>query len=691
MLENKLLNHKDWFHTIAAVLFQVAVVLILLVIFPIADNLIVVSKAAVLFTLALMLLSLLLLRLGLTHKLKLIQSNLVTPLLLFAGAVLASNLLSAKYPVNNFLDMGGFYLGFIVVALLGATFVTKKARTAIFKIFLSATAILSILTWLQFTGYGPSWLLNQFFDLGLPDTIIFNVVGSPFIAAQVFTLALVGIVVSFFKTKKMEPLMALAGPIIAAGLFLAIWVSLPGKPSTPVILPYTASWSIALDVLRTPRSALIGVGAGNYADAFQQFKPLWMNQTPQWNILFTQGGNAAFSILTTMGLVGFLSWIFLLVKIAHEFKTHKGWLSPAGSIVIANFVLALIFPTNIIMLSLTAIFLALWMAEVSPVAHIKITSNNKQAKMLASAVAIVGGFGVLTLAYLLVIAHLSTYYVFKSTQAIINNKLVDAYQLQQKAAQLNPYIDSTRRRYASTNLTIAIALSNKTDITETERGQVNQLIQQAIREARAASVINPNNSQNWRVLANIYQNLIGVADSADQWTVNTYVNAIETAPTDPTARVALAQVFFSLQQYQQASQLFAQAVNLKPDLPNGLYGLANSLKEAGALTQAEQTYNQLLQTVDPTTDAYIQASKELQELKTRLESLSEDQTASLSAETTQNNLRPNQPSLLEQTLNQNQNQLITPPSDQLEIENNNTAIENQTSDDTESSPSGIPN
>jgi tetratricopeptide (TPR) repeat protein len=277
---------------------------------------------------------------------------------------------------------------------------------------------------------------------------------------------------------------------------------------------------------------------------------------------------------------------------------------------------------------------------------------------------------------------------------VIENRLVDSYRLQQQASQLNPYIDSTRRRYASTNLAIAVALSNKTDITETERAQVNQLIQQAIREARAASVISPGNSQNWRVLGTIYQNLIGVADSADQWTINTYVTAIETAPTDPTARIALAQVFFSLQQYDQASQLFAQSVNLKADLPNGLYGLANSLKEQGALTQAEQTYQQLLQTVSPSTDAYIQANKELQELRARIASLTEEETATLTEEEAPaTDPTSQQPSLLEQTLNQDQNQLVNQPGAE-PLPNDPFATDQPAPEsndqDQEATPSGVP-
>src|SRR5690606_30807573 len=133
--------------------------------------------------------------------------------------------------------------------------------------------------------------------------------------------------------------------------------------------------------------------------------------------------------------------------------------------------------------------------------------------------------GVLLLSYFVGRSYAAQVYMNESNKAAVNDDAVRTYELQQRAIALNPYLDIFRRRYAMTNILIAIAISNRTDATEQDRQQVSELLQQSIREARAATMLDPGDSQNWLTLAQIYEQMIGATDEAVQWAIQSYVSA----------------------------------------------------------------------------------------------------------------------------------------------------------------------
>jgi tetratricopeptide (TPR) repeat protein len=214
------------------------------------------------------------------------------------------------------------------------------------------------------------------------------------------------------------------------------------------------------------------------------------------------------------------------------------------------------------------------------------------------------------------------------------NDAVAVYNAQSRAVQLNPYLDEIRRGYASTNIAIASALAQKSDITEQETQQFSQLIQQAIRESQAATLLDPTDTNNWTLLSQIYRSLIGSADAADQWTVSSYVNAIQTDPQNPILRVELGGVLFGTQNYDQAAQFFQQAIESKPDYANAYYNLANTLVKLNRLPEAKSVYQNTLQLIEADSENYVMAAKELEQVDALLEQQAEaTKSAGLNSQT----------------------------------------------------------
>jgi cytochrome c-type biogenesis protein CcmH/NrfG len=206
---------------------------------------------------------------------------------------------------------------------------------------------------------------------------------------------------------------------------------------------------------------------------------------------------------------------------------------------------------------------------------------------------------------------------------------------------------------------IAIAVSNKVDATQEDQNQVGQLLQQAIREARAATILDPGDVENWLTLAQIYQNMNGVADEAVDWTIQSYVSAIETSPADPTLRLSLGGIFLAQQDFNQAANFFQQSVALKPDFANGYYNLAAALKELGQLEQSKAAYQQVLVLIDTGSDDYTRVTSELEELEKQIAAGQDNGQADTEDES-------NTPSILNQNL-ENQAETVRQPNNDVDV------------------------
>lgn len=614
------------------------------------------------------------------------KSSLVTPLAFFGLSSLFAAVFTTRYPVENLLGMGGAYISAVVVATLGASLIRKASASQFVNALTGTGVALAVITLLQTVGYGPSRLLNVVFGTDLPHTNLFNVSGAPFVAAQFLGILLFAHILSFMTTRKLSTFQLISLPALIVGLALNVYLILPGKEASPALLPFGVSWSIATDVMKSPRSALIGIGQETYAAAYNQFRPSWTNSTEWWANSFGQASNVPLTLLTTAGLFGLASWIWLFVAVAKESRVHIKQHPVLVGVVLGTFIVQLFLPNNVVLLVLQATGLAYFIATafkgVTKVHFFKTaTFDNSFTSSQRSTVAfvlpiVIAGAVALVCAYGVGRAYTASYYFFRSSYALQQNDAANTYEMQRRAAEMNPYMSVYRSNYALTNLAIATALANKQDITEQETQEVAQLVQQAIREARAATILRPEDTQNWRVLAQVYRNLIGSAEGADQWAVSSYVEAITTNPADPTLRIELGGIFLSQEQYNDAILLFQQAAELKPDYANAYYNLANALKAANQLATAQAAYQQTLSLIPADSEDYVRVNQELEEVQAVLaqqqaaaEANGEGQEAANTQATSPAS------SLLNQNVSQTENEVVTQPANQpLNIDPNVQAV-----------------
>lgn len=654
----------------------------ILLILPISDNFLFQSKFYM-FIFATLLLGIV----YVLHSLRkgaveVVLSPYAGVLTVFGGAILASTFFTSNYPVEHLLGFGGVYLAMILFVLFSGTAVdTAGARKIIPTLAISGSA-LTFLAIIQLFGYGPANVINQMTGLNIPTTIAFSVASSAFIALQVIAIAIAAVVMEVVQTKKIAKVAAITLPILIIGLAIHIWAILPGKPGALVLPSWEASWSIALDTIRTPRAALIGQGPESYVNMYSRFKPAWVNGTPNWSLTFTQASNMPFTLLTTTGFIGLITWLVIVYMTYRAMKlsvTQEG--RTFATVLFATFVMQFFVPANIVVLILQAVlivgvilsernkygvlkFQALAMSIEKKISEaIPAVSRHTAIPVFLTAGSLL--VAIITLGFLAGRTYAASMASFSSNKALAENDAVGVYEKQQQAVALNPYLDAYRRQYATTNLLIATSLANKADASAEEKEQVAQLLQQAVREAQSATLLDPLDVQNWAVLAQIYQNMIGAVDEADQYAVQAYVQAIQNDPTNPNLRISVGGIFLGQKQYQDALSLFNQAIQIKPDFPNSYYNAAFTLKELNALPQAKQAYEELLKLIDPTSEDYATVTKELQDLNAKIEEAAEATKSGQLNQSVSN-------SLLEQNLQDGTESINAPVNDDVDLSGSET-------------------
>jgi len=209
-------------------------------------------------------------------------------------------------------------------------------------------------------------------------------------------------------------------------------------------------------------------------------------------------------------------------------------------------------------------------------------------------------------------------YFKRSLNNLAQNDGTRAYENQIKAMTLNPYYDSYRVFYSQTNLLLANALASKSNLSDQDKQNITVLIQQAIREAKAAVSLNKNKVTNWENLANVYRQLINFAEGADQWTITSFTQAIKLDPNNPDLKLNLGGVYYALGSYDEAIRLFQQAVDNKINFANAYYNLSAAYKEKGDFKKAHEMMQITLNLISTNSQDYQKARGELEELAKKL-------------------------------------------------------------------------
>jgi len=562
-----------------------------------------------------------------SNKVTLVTTPITGALAAIAITTAATVFFTQPYPVNGLFGLGGFIFWTAIAGWLLSSLLQPEAEAAEdrgqlvswttqlqYRILTSlglVSLVLAITGALEQIGFGPARWMNTLLGINLPTDLRFSLAGSPLAAAQLGGLALVGWILLSWKQKHWSP-MAVSF-IVGGALTLALntWAMLPNNVSGIILPKWSVSWSLVLDTLRTPKTALIGFGTESYATTLTRLKPAWVNGTQNWQFNFGTASNWPFTLLVTQGVLGFLAWAWL-VAVGHKVSQEASpQLLPLVGILGLSLLFQLVLPLQSVIFLVQVLVLASLVSSSPNMAQVILIRPKHWWPVLLGWLLVVG-VGAVGWYYAKPVSAYS--HLFSADKAAFKNEPVKLYDEQRLAVIASPYIDLIRRQYAMTNLQLALAMSSNKDLTEADRTQITQLVSQAIREAKAATAIDPANVQNWVALAEIYRNLGTATKDANQWTISALVSAIGTDPTNPNLRLDLGQVLFDQNLLADASQTFNQAIELKPDLPGGYFQLGRVFRANNQLDQAQTLWKKTLSLLPANSEEYRAVETSLKEI-----------------------------------------------------------------------------
>lgn len=369
-----------------------------------------------------------------------------------------------------------------------------------------------------------------------------------------------------------------------------------------VVLDPSSSWVIAVESFK--RSPITGIGVGNFSTAFNMYRPVSYNVTKYWASGFNVSINGWLQLWTELGIVG-LGLIILVILLVVRQKKDIAWVR------LVLMLLAFLFlPVNLMVW-----WLLMWLLVSSGLKAKKVGLVLKVGEsginvmpwivaVVAVAVMAWSGFnlGKITVA---------DYYYRQSLIAASKNDGGTTYNQQIKTIGINPLVSEYRRIYAQTNLALAVSLLSNKDVADADKEKASVLIQQSVREGKAAVSLDQMDVANWTNLAQIYRKIIGVVDGAADWSFQAYQQAMVLDPTNAALDLDMGGLLFAAGRYEDADRLFEQAVTNKPDFANGWYNWAYNAKQMNRLADAVQRLNQAVLLVPVTSADYEKASGEL--------------------------------------------------------------------------------
>ncbi len=596
-----------------------------------------------------------LIRSGRRKSLSLVATPLLFPLITFWFAVLLSSLFGIGVNAVHLMGWGGIYLAMAGIAVLGSSLIDKKGID-ILKVLSISSIVLSIGILLDIFNIGPKMVLEKYAGVEMSKDFIFTLAGTSFIAAQVFFIALIGqianISIKQIKSKKIDILGLITVLFTTISLTILIKSLLPGQLTSLILQPIKSSYEIAIKTMQNPKDALLGIGPNFYKDIYRINKPLWMNQTQYWNIDFNNAFNTPLTMLPTVGLIATISWFVIFIKLLASLRDKKVKNLPETWMLVATFLLELVFPPNVVVLSIQAVLLAVWIAKVYSdnkvefkgfEVSVKRKQNNDYLKLQQR---LIIEFFVVTFfiinsinLYTTVLNIVSSYYAKVATDYIKNKDLVNAYYTYKKSLKLNPYYYNVRNDFPLVIIDLATVISkDKRATSEEDQKKIVQLLNEASKEINACKTIDPLDVRPSLTAVELYSKLITSAKNSKEMTIKSFLEAIQKDPTNPNLRIRLGDFYLLNNLPAQALAYYKQAKDLKPDYAIAYIKLGSLLERLNAKRDALLTYKQALKYINKDTNIYKVITERINELSNQIRSTdNSDQTQQDQISNTNNN------------------------------------------------------
>ncbi len=390
--------------------------------------------------------------------------------------------------------------------------------------------------------------------------------------------------------------------LVTACLFVAWVVTLSSQNS---IRPNLSS-TLVVGKQVLVQDGLFGIGAGNFARAWQLHKPQDVINSTYFGYDFSQGADSMTTIFVTLGIIGLLAFMLLTLSALYStIISYRQNREGREHIVLGLLTLTILYFISVAWLvPLSYAMLVMWMVVSGlGMAKARLTEFHPSKKLayLFIPVALILGVNAITTINK---ARAFTYYNKSQTAT----KIEDAEMMVKQAAQAYPFDGFYRVlvEYAITANRNLVA----TDATDQEalKNEYGKKSAEAVDAGRMAVTLNPNNYQNYVSLGRAYELAIPFdKDAAFTNAKKSYEEAVKLYPENPYLYLMLARLETSAGTKEGVRTHLTDALKKKQNFADALY-LMSQLQASendveGAITYAIESIKSAPN--DPAT--YVQA------------------------------------------------------------------------------------
>ena len=366
-----------------------------------------------------------------------------------------------------------------------------------------------------------------------------------------------------------------------------------------ILLDQKTSWQVSWGAIK--HYPILGSGIGTFSMDFSQFRPKRLNETNFWQIRFSKAGNQISELISTRGILGFLSWLTivgLFLIISYYFlKKLKKEKTPAN-----NYQLYFIF--TFISLILCQIFyyqnttldfifwLVLGCGVISwqaPAREKIFSFNNFPEIGLIFNIFLIIIIGIVLLSWFFGIRFYLADVKYK--EGILNNQL----EYIEKAASLNKIFPTYKIALSQIYL---VSASN--ELQKSAGEQDIQKIQNHFAKAIDESKIAVQRSQKWVAtfenLGKTYRDISSFTTGADQFAIDNFQKALELEPFNPVFYTEIGKILLKNNKIDEAKEKIGKALDLKNDYLDAKIQLALISEKEGkpqeAISSLEKIVNE---------------------------------------------------------------------------------------------------
>ncbi len=377
------------------------------------------------------------------------------------------------------------------------------------------------------------------------------------------------------------------------------------------------AWAITTGGFQNLKILALGSGPGTYIFDFTSFKPVRFNQTSVWDLRFEKSSNEYFQIISTLGILAFFAFIWILFRFLKMAK--EAWKKAVSeervekNLAFGLFSSLFVFTFIILFTSsFTVIYFTFWLflglagsvsrlINLAGVREVELSLATIQVQRITEGKREIMPWLIGLITFLVLVPLL--WQEAKIFRAELQFTRAQKEQLKERpdpnlileslvrARNIMPNNDSYRRSLSSTSLNFVI-LAQQQELLSEEGKQ--QLLQTAVIEGELAVRLAPHNIFNWENLQRVYSS-VTLENQDDLLINNVFPQEIFLDPLNPRHRNDLGWAYLNLRNDTElAKRNFQDAISLKPDFADAHYSLARVYREEGKKGRALQEYGQTL-------------------------------------------------------------------------------------------------